>query len=73
MAPFYKYLCDEYKWSMDTSLMMEMEKENSEQLKVLDAAIKGLSCENRYLFELIVSFLPKSNFVHRCRGEFWRD
>jgi hypothetical protein len=36
MAPFYKYLCDKYGWSMDSSLLKDMEARNAKVLGELE-------------------------------------
>merc|ERR1719328_859865 len=40
MAPFYRSICKELKWKEDAKLWAEMNKENEDELKQLEEAIK---------------------------------
>lgn len=40
MAPFYELICEEQGWSVDTTLLDQMKKENEEALKKIDERLK---------------------------------
>jgi len=62
MTPFYKFLCEEQKWSMDSSLHDSLEATNIEEIKKLDAAIKDAE-ENFGETEVREANLAKADYL----------
>lgn len=62
MAPFYKFLCDEYKWKFDQGLHGTMAAANAKEVTRLDAAIKD-AVENFGETEIREANLAKADFL----------
>jgi len=62
MAPLYKQVCKELKWTVDTKLVSEMEEQNKTHLVTLDAAISDAE-ENLGESEAREAMLKKAEFL----------
>lgn len=64
MAPFYKQLCEQFKWPMDAQLLKELEQSNEEELKKWEAKIED-SKANAGDTEVREATLAKAEFLAR--------
>merc|ERR1719412_558868 len=62
MAPFYRSICKELKWKEDSKLWADMNKENEDELKKLEEAIKDAET-NLGESELREALLAKAEYL----------
>ncbi|TMW62149.1 hypothetical protein Poli38472_009642 [Pythium oligandrum] len=64
MTPFYKRVCEEFKWTVDQALVQEMSAANEEELKALDERIADAT-QNLGDIEVLEALLAKARMYSR--------